>query len=133
MVKSLGKAIGMIETKGLIGSIKAADAMLKSADVRLVTQEKIDAGFVTVIIEGDVGAVQAAIESGEIAATNVGELIASHVIPNLDESMSKIILSKSVVIEEKISKINAKVVSVQKNNSKNIQVEDEPKNKKTKK
>lgn len=86
----MGKAIGMIETRGLIGSIEAADSMLKAADVRLVKQERVDAALVTVLIEGDVGAVQAAVEAGEAAAARVGELVASHVIPNPDKGVAKL-------------------------------------------
>ncbi|MEH6941979.1 BMC domain-containing protein [Bacillus sp. JJ722] len=83
----MGKALGMIETKGLIGSIEAADAMLKSADVTLVKQEKIDGALVSVLVEGDVGAVQAAVEAGKAAAARVGELISSHVIPNPNDDV----------------------------------------------
>jgi ethanolamine utilization protein EutM len=89
-VNRLAKAIGMIETRGLIGSIEAADSMLKAADVRLVKQERIDAALVTVLIEGDVGAVQAAIEVGRAAAARVGELISAHVIPRPDEGIAKL-------------------------------------------
>lgn len=85
------KALGMIETRGLIGSIEAADAMIKAADVHLVKQEKIDGGLVSVLVEGDVGAVQAAVEAGKEAADRVGELIAYHVIPHPDEGVSTII------------------------------------------
>ncbi|PIC70987.1 ethanolamine utilization protein [Sporosarcina sp. P16b] len=129
----MGKAIGMIETKGFIGSIEAADTMLKSSDVRLVKHEQIDAGLVTVVIEGDVGAVKAAVEAGEIAATRVGELIASHVIPNLDDSMSKLILSKVEIGEKKIQKKNARVESVQKQVNKPIPADEDHKIEKTKK
>jgi len=79
------KAIGMIETRGLVGSIEAADAMLKAASVELVNQEKIDGALVTVLVEGDVGAVQAAVEAGREAAKRVGELVSAHVIPRIDE------------------------------------------------
>ncbi|WP_369822329.1 BMC domain-containing protein [Sporosarcina sp. P25] len=129
----LGKAIGMIETKGFIGSIEAADTMLKSADIRLVKHEQIDAGLVTVVIEGDVGAVTAAIEAGEIAAAKVGELIASHTIPNLDESMSKILLSETELGKKKKQKKNARVESVQKQVDNSIAVDGETKSGKTKK
>ena len=74
-------AIGMIETRGLTASIEAADAMLKAADVQLVGTEKIGSGLVTVIVEGEVGAVKAATESGQDAASRIGELVAVHVIP----------------------------------------------------
>ncbi|MBM7649293.1 microcompartment protein CcmL/EutN [Bacillus ectoiniformans] len=74
----------MIETRGLIGSIEAADAMLKAANVELVNQEKIDGALVTVLVEGDVGAVQAAVDAGKEAAKRVGELVSAHVIPRVD-------------------------------------------------
>lgn len=89
----MAKALGMIETRGLIGSIEAADAMIKSADVRLVRQEKVDGALVTVLVEGDVGAVQAAIEAGREAAKRVGELVASHVIPRPDDEVHLILNS----------------------------------------
>ena len=74
-------SLGMIETKGLVGAIEAADAMLKAADVELVGREKIGAGLVTVMVRGDVGAVKAATDAGAAAAEKVGELISVHVIP----------------------------------------------------
>jgi ethanolamine utilization protein EutM len=95
----MGKALGMIETRGLIGSIEAADAMIKSADVQLVNQEKIDGGLVTVLVEGDVGAVQAAVEAGKLAAQRVGQLISAHVIPRPDEEVDTIIKKKSNVAQ----------------------------------
>jgi len=91
----MARALGMIETRGLIGSIEAADAMLKSADVTLVKQEKVDAALVTVLVQGDVSAVQAAIESGKLAAARVGELISAHVIPHPDESIRGVLLSNN--------------------------------------
>jgi len=75
----------MIETRGLIGSIEAADAMLKAANVDLISQEKIDGALVTVFVEGDVGAVQAAVDAGKLAAARVGELVSAHVIPRADQ------------------------------------------------
>ncbi|EIT86758.1 ethanolamine utilization protein [Fictibacillus macauensis ZFHKF-1] len=84
----MGKAIGMIETKGLIGSIEAADAMIKAADVKLLKQEKVDGALVTVLVEGDVGAVQAAVEIGREAAMRVGELVSSHIIPRPDDELA---------------------------------------------
>jgi microcompartment protein CcmL/EutN len=77
-----GEALGMIETRGLVGMIEAADAMLKTAAVALVSWEKVDAGLVTAIIRGDVGSVKAATDAGAAAARRVGELVAVHVIPN---------------------------------------------------
>jgi len=76
-----GEAFGLIETRGLVGGIEAADAMVKAANVKLVGQERIGGGLVTVIVKGDVGAVKAAVDSGAAAAKRVGELISVHVIP----------------------------------------------------
>ncbi len=74
-------SLGMVETKGLVGAIEAADAMVKAANVTLVGKEHIGSGLVTVMVRGDVGAVNAATEAGAAAAERVGELIAVHVIP----------------------------------------------------
>ena len=74
-------ALGMVETKGLIGSIEAADAMVKAANVTLVGKEMIGSGLVTVLVRGDVGAVKAATDAGAAAAERVGELVSVHVIP----------------------------------------------------
>ena len=75
------EARGMVETKGLIGSIEAADAMVKAANVHLIGKEKIGSGLVTVMVRGDVGAVKAAVEAGAAAAKRVGDLYGVHVIP----------------------------------------------------
>ena len=75
------EALGMIETRGLVGSIEAADAMVKAANVHLIGKEHIGGGFVTVMVRGDVGAVKAAVEAGGAAAKRVGELISVHVLP----------------------------------------------------
>jgi ethanolamine utilization protein EutM len=74
------EALGMVETRGLIGAIEAADAMVKAANVRLVGKEQIGSGLVTVMVRGDVGAVKAATEAGAEAAKRVGELLSVHVI-----------------------------------------------------
>ena len=74
-------ALGMVETRGLTAAIDAADAMTKAAEVTLVGTEKIGSGLVTVMVRGDVGAVKAAVEAGESAASKLGELVATHVIP----------------------------------------------------
>ncbi|ACD52250.1 ethanolamine utilization microcompartment protein EutM [Clostridium botulinum] len=74
-------ALGMIETKGLVGSIEAADAMVKAANVYLIGKEYIGGGLVTVMVRGDVGAVKAATDAGAAAAQRVGELVSVHVIP----------------------------------------------------
>ena len=75
------EALGMVETRGLTAAIDAADAMTKAAEVTLVGTEKIGSGLVTVLVRGDVGAVKAAVEAGESAASKLGELVATHVIP----------------------------------------------------
>ena len=75
------QALGMVETKGLIAAIEAADAMVKAANVTLVGKEKIGSGLVTIMVRGDVGAVKAAVEAGSAAARRVGELVSTHVIP----------------------------------------------------
>ncbi|MBP6491506.1 MAG: ethanolamine utilization microcompartment protein EutM [Clostridia bacterium] len=75
------EALGMIETKGLVGAIEAADAMVKAANVSLVGKEFVGGGLVTVMVRGDVGAVKAATDAGAAAAQRVGELISVHVIP----------------------------------------------------
>lgn len=74
-------ALGMIETKGLVGAVEAADAMVKAANVTLVGKTKVGGGLVTVMVRGDVGAVKAAVDAGSAAANNVGELVSTHVIP----------------------------------------------------
>jgi ethanolamine utilization protein EutM len=74
-------ALGLIETRGFIGAVEAADAMVKTAPVSLLSREYIGAGYVTVLVRGDVGAVKAAVDAGAAAARRVGELISVHVIP----------------------------------------------------
>jgi ethanolamine utilization protein EutM len=76
-----GEALGMIETKGLVGAIEAADAMVKAANVELIGSERIGSGLVTVMVRGDVGAVKAATDAGAQAARRVGEVVSVHVIP----------------------------------------------------
>ena len=84
-------ALGMIETKGLIGAVEAADAMVKTAHVVLVGKEYIGAGYVTVMVRGDVGAVKAATDAGAAAARRVGELVSVHVIPLPHTEVEKIL------------------------------------------
>jgi ethanolamine utilization protein EutM len=85
------EALGMIETRGLVGSIEAADAMVKAANVILIGKEYIGSGYVTVMVRGDVGAVKAATDAGAAAARRVGELVAVHVIPRPHELVEKIL------------------------------------------
>ena len=84
-------ALGLVETKGLVGSIEAADAMVKAANVRLVGKEYIGNGYVTVMVRGDVGAVKAAVDAGAAAAKRVGELISVHVIPRPHDDVESIL------------------------------------------
>ncbi len=85
------EALGMIETRGLVAAIEAADAMVKSAEVVLIGTEKIGSGLVSVMVRGDVGAVKAATEAGSSAASKLGELIAVHVIPRPHTDVEKIL------------------------------------------
>ena len=85
------EALGMVETRGLTAAIDAADAMTKAAEVTLVGTEKIGSGLVTVMVRGDVGAVKAAVEAGESAASKLGELVATHVIPRPHSDVENIL------------------------------------------
>lgn len=87
----MNQALGLIETKGLVGAIEAADAMTKSANVTLVGQEKIGSGLVTIMVRGDVGAVKAAVDAGAAAASRVGELVSQHVIPRPHADVEKLL------------------------------------------
>lgn len=86
-------ALGMIETKGLVGAVEAADAMVKAANVTLVGKDKVGGGLVTVMVRGDVGAVKAAVDAGAAAAKNVGELVSVHVIPRPHSEVETILPS----------------------------------------
>ncbi len=85
------EALGMIETRGLVAAIEAADAMVKAAEVELIGTEKIGSGLVSVMVRGDVGAVNAATEAGAAAAVKLGELVARHVIPRPHADVEKIL------------------------------------------
>ena len=85
------EALGMVETRGLTAAIEAADAMTKAAEVTLVGTEKIGSGLVSVMVRGAVGAVKAAVESGSEAASRLGELVATHVIPRPHTDVEKIL------------------------------------------
>jgi ethanolamine utilization protein EutM len=84
-------ALGMVETKGLVGAVEASDAMTKAANVVLIGKEYIGSGFVTVMVRGDVGAVKAATDAGAAAARRVGELVSVHVIPRPHGEVEKIL------------------------------------------
>ena len=87
------EALGMIETRGLVAAIEAADAMVKAANVVLIGSEKIGSGLVSVMVRGDVGAVKAAVEAGSAAAASLGEVIATHVIPRPHADVEKLLPS----------------------------------------
>lgn len=84
-------ALGLVETRGFVGSVEAADAMVKAANVVLIGKEYIGAGYVTVLVRGDVGAVKAATDAGAAAARRVGELVSVHVIPRPHQEVEKIL------------------------------------------
>ena len=84
-------ALGMVETRGLVAAIEAADAMVKAANVELIGTEKIGSGLVSVMVRGDVGAVKAATEAGSVAASRLGEIVAVHVIPHPHADVEKIL------------------------------------------
>ena len=90
-----GQALGMVETRGLVSAIEAADAMVKAANVRMVGKEHAGAGLVAIFVRGDVGAVKAATDAGGAAAARVGELVSVHVIPRPHNDIEAIIPSET--------------------------------------
>lgn len=92
--KTMGEALGLIETKGLVGAVEAADAMVKAANVEICGYEKVGFGLVTVMVRGDVGAVKAATDAGAEAANRVGELVSVHVIPRPHSEVERVLISK---------------------------------------
>jgi len=102
------EALGMVESRGLIGAIEAADAMVKAANVQLVGKENIGSGLVTVMVRGDVGAVKAAVEAGAEAVKRVGELVSVHVIPRPHGEVECILPQVTVEVKESTTKINEK-------------------------
>ena len=90
------EALGMVETKGFVGAVEAADAMVKAANVELIGKEYIGAGYVTVFVRGDVGAVKASTDAGAAAARRVGELISVHVIPRPHKEVEDVLPGKGV-------------------------------------
>ena len=97
------EALGMIETKGFVGAVEAADAMVKAANVILVGREYIGAGYVTVLVRGDVGAVKAATDAGAAAARRVGELVSVHVIPRPHRELEQVLESSGIVAPTALS------------------------------
>jgi len=102
------QALGLVETKGLVGAIEAADAMVKAANVTLIGKENIGSGLVTVMVRGDVGAVKAAVEAGSSAAKRVGELVSAHVIPRPHDEVEGILPHQGAAAEPQAKKTAAK-------------------------
>ena len=90
------QSLGMIETKGLVAAIEAADAMVKAANVTLIGKEQVGGGLVTVLVRGDVGAVKASVDAGAAAAERVGKLVSIHVIPRPHVEVESILPSKEI-------------------------------------
>jgi len=90
--RAAGTALGMVETRGLVAAVEAADAMVKAAQVTLVARELVGDGLVTVIVKGEVGAVKTAVEAGGMAAQKVGELLSQHVIARPDDVVESIMM-----------------------------------------
>ena len=90
-IKMAQEALGMIETRGLVAAVEAADAMVRAAEVTLVGTEKIGSGLVSVMVRGDVGAVNAAVDAGKASAARLGEVVATHVIPRPHNDVEKIL------------------------------------------
>ena len=97
------EALGMIETKGFVGAVEAADAMVKAANVTLIGKEYIGAGYVTVLVRGDVGAVKAATDAGAAAARRVGELISVHVIPRPHSEVERVLSENGIGADHLLS------------------------------
>lgn len=109
------QALGMIETKGLIGAIEAADAMTKAANVTLIGKEKVGSGLITVMITGDVGAVKAAVDAGAAAAQQIGHLVGVHVIARPHDEIENILKKEVVekeIVEETIEEVVEEIIEV---------------------
>jgi ethanolamine utilization protein EutM len=85
------QALGLVETRGLVAAIQAADAMVKAANVKLVTKQQPGGGLIAIIVQGDVGAVKAAVDAGAAAATQIGKVVSAHVIPRPHDGMEEIL------------------------------------------
>ena len=101
------RALGMIETRGLIASIEAADAMVKAANVQLVGKEKVQGGLITILVVGETAAVKSAVDAGAAAAQRVGEIVSTHIIPRPDDQLDEIV--EGVTIERKPRKQEEKI------------------------
>ncbi len=91
MTSTAGQALGLIETLGLVAATEAADAMLKSANVRLVSKQQVGGGLISILVTGDTGSVQAAVSAGAAAAARVGRVVSAHVIPRLHSEVEDIL------------------------------------------
>lgn len=118
-------ALGLIETKGLIGAIEAADVMAKTASVQIVGKEKITAALVTIKVVGEVAAVKAAVDAGAAAAQRVGQLVSAHVIPRPDDQLEDIIYSIKGKVPSKSDVVSASPVVEEKEPEKDIEPEEE--------
>lgn len=106
-------ALGLIETKGLVGAIEAADAMCKAANVKLVSKEKVTGALIVIKIVGEVAAVKSAVDAGSAAAQRVGQLVSSHVIPRPDDQIESIVYEKDLEPVKKKEKATPKVEEVE--------------------
>jgi ethanolamine utilization protein EutM len=97
------EALGMIETKGFVGAVEAADAMVKAANVILIGKEYIGSGYVTVFVRGDVGAVKAATDAGAAAARRVGELVSVHVIPRPHVEVERVLAARGIAAPQQLA------------------------------
>jgi microcompartment protein CcmL/EutN len=103
------RALGMIETRGLIASIEAADAMVKAAKVQLIGKEKVQGGLVTILVVGETAAVKSAVDAGAAAAQRVGELVSTHIIPRPDDQIDEMI-KEVITVERKPRKQEEEIV-----------------------
>jgi ethanolamine utilization protein EutM len=97
------EALGMVETKGFVGAVEAADAMVKAANVILIGKEYIGSGYVTVFVRGDVGAVKAATDAGAAAARRVGELVSVHVIPRPHVEVERVLAQRGIAPAQQLA------------------------------
>ncbi|MEW6062012.1 MAG: BMC domain-containing protein [Bacteroidota bacterium] len=110
-------ALGLVETKGLVGAIEAADAMVKTANVQLIGKERTDPAMITIKILGETAAVRSAVEAGAAAAQRVGQLVSKHVIPRPAENMEELVFAKSFLSEEEIARLTGTIPEPQENES----------------
>lgn len=122
----MNEALGMIETKGLVGSIEAADAMVKAANVRLIGKTLVGGGLVTVMVTGDVGAVKAATDAGAAAAARVGDLISIHVIPRPHSDVAWMLSGNGKPVETSVEKQEASKAEIKEEPVVTAEIKEEP-------